>query len=70
METEQAAFGSCHDYSYKYDKKEANDIQTVILDPVQVMSSRPEMLRSFVSHNKLSPEHSQVQWLYETVPVH
>lgn len=67
---EQAAF-KCDPYnSYEDDEEEADDIQAMVLYPVQVMGSCPKMCGSFVSHDELSPENSQVQRLHGTVQVH
>lgn len=53
----------------KNHKQKADDIQTVVLNPVQVMRSHSQMWRSLVSYYKLSPENSQVQRLNRTVQV-
>lgn len=57
---EQAALQRNEEGEEGHDEEEGEDIQGVVLDPVQVMSSRSEVWGSFVSHYKFYPVHSQV----------
>lgn len=57
---EQAALQRNEEGEEDHSDEEGNDVQRVVLDPVQVVSSRSEVWGSFVSHYELHPVHSQV----------
>lgn len=67
--TDREAF-QCHPHnSHENDDEKANDIQAVVLDPVQVMCCNPQVGGTFMSHDKLSPENSEFQRLNRAVEV-
>lgn len=54
----------------QYDgQEEGNHIQRVILVPGEVVGSRAQVRCALVPHDKLHPEHSQVQGLYGAILV-
>lgn len=66
---EQAAFQRHPQDSHNHHDQEANDIQRVVLNPVQIVCSYSEVWGPFVSHDKLSPESRQVHRWERTIQV-
>lgn len=66
---EQAALQRNEEGEQHNHDEEGDDIQGVVLDPVQVVSCRSQVRGPFVSHYKLHPVHSQVQGVDGSVEV-
>ena len=54
--------GSCHT-----GQQEPDDIQRVVLEPGEVVGGWPQVLGSFVAHDKLDPEDCSVQGLHRLI---
>lgn len=66
---EQAALQRNEEGEEHHGEEKGDDVQGVVLDPVQVMSSRSQVWGPFVSHYKLHPVHGQVQGVDGSVEV-
>ena len=55
-------YNSCHTGQQK-----PNHIQRVVLEPGEVVGGWPQVLGSFVAHDKLNPEDCSVQGLYRLI---
>lgn len=68
-DAEQAAFDRHPQNSCNNGDEKADDVQAVILSPVQIMRGDSQMRGSLVSHHKLGPEDRQLQRRERTVQV-
>ena len=67
MVTKEKAFcgdkyNSCHT-----GQQEPDHVQRVVLEPGEVVGGWPQVLGSFVAHDKLNPEDCSVQGLYRLI---